>query len=300
MLNQCWLVNYRSDNREGARLAEVIAGLVSVRELDFSRLDAQLSDAARFDRVMVVGGDGTFTTVLNQACDRTSPLRNTPIGLVPIGTANDLAREVGTFDLCRGRSYTELPHLFELLPTRDLSVWELEVDGLSYGFCNYASLGFEGAVVTDFHCWRTRSKLHNRLLNRVMYSAFGLRHLLSFLRGVLIMDENRAVEIASTRGLVISNVKSHMGIGLLSRESDAFDDVIECVRASSPFDYLRMIGAKIHVLPSLRSLYRGREFSVEGVPVNTPLQIDGEPVPSVQRGRVAVRLKGTARILVHL
>jgi hypothetical protein len=90
-----------------------------------------------------------------------------------------------------------------------------------------------------------------------------------------------------------------MGIGLLSCESDAFDDVIECVRASSPLDYLRMMGAKIHVLPSLRSLYRGREFAIEGIPVDTPLQIDGETKPSVRHGRVLARRTGSARILVH-
>src|SRR5204862_2064920 len=46
---------------------------------------------ADVDRLVVAGGDGTLNEVLNGPCD---PSR-TPIALLPMGTANVLARELG-------------------------------------------------------------------------------------------------------------------------------------------------------------------------------------------------------------
>lgn len=299
MRRQLWLINYRSGNWEGARLAEAMTARVSVREIEFSRLREQLQDATEFERVVVVGGDGTFATILNEASDDASPLRHKPIGLLPIGTANDLAREVGTYHLCSGVSHDALPPLFDTLSERQLAIWELEADGVQYGFCNYVSLGFEGAVVSDFHNWRTTSKIQHRLLNRAMYTFFGIQHLFSFVPETYIDDGIRRVTCARARGIIVSNVKSHMGIGVLSDESDPFDDTIECVRASPPFDYARMILAKTGVVPSLRAFHRGRDFSVEGLPPGTPLQIDGESKPAVTQGRMVVRLRGFARVLTR-
>lgn len=297
MSSQCWLINFRSGNLDGARLAEVMKAHVTVVQLDFSQLQDQLRDAARFDRVVVVGGDGTFASILNEAAAESSPLANIPIGLLPIGTANDLAREVGTYGLGRLGAHEELPRIFGDLSERNIAIWELEADGVLHGFCNYVSLGFEGAVVSDFHTWRARSKVQNRILNRAMYTCFGMRHLFSFLPETTIVHDDRTTACASSRGLVISNVQSHMGIGTLCRESSPYDDQIECIRASSPFDYLRMILAKLGVVPSLRAVHRGKEFALEGLPPKTPLQIDGEPKLPVLHGKISVRLKGFARVL---
>lgn len=297
MHKQLWLINYRSGNWEVGRLAEAMRSRVSVRAIDFPRLQEQVQDAAAFDRVIVVGGDGTCATILGEASDELSPLQRAPIGLLPIGTANDLAREVGSYDLCRGVSCDELPQVFESLSERRLAIWELSADDARYGFCNYASLGFEGAVVRDFHTWRTRSKLQNRLLNRAMYTYFGIHHMFSFLPETHLDTGDTRVACARTRGIILSNIKSHMGIGTLSRESDPFDDVIECIRASSPLAYLHMILAKTGVLPAMRAFHRGRDFALEGLPPGTPLQIDGEAKPAVRQGKVAVRLRGFARVL---
>lgn len=297
MNRQLWLINFRSGNWQGARLAQAMSARVSVRELDFSRLRQQLQEAAEFERVIVVGGDGTFATILNEASEDASPLWHKSIGLMPIGTANDLAREVGTYELCTGVPSDDLVSAFDTLSERQLAIWELAADGKRYGFCNYASLGFEGAVVGDFHRWRTKSKLQHRLLNRAMYAFFGARHLLSSIPETLIDERGVGVTCARTCGIILSNVKSHMGIGVLSSESDPFDDLIECVRASPPFDYARMIATKAGLSPSLRALHRGREFSIRGLPPQTPLQIDGETRPAVDGGTVEVRLKGYARVL---
>lgn len=280
-------------------MATAVQGSVAVREIDFNKLDEQLREAATFDRVIVVGGDGTFSTVLAAASGAGSPLSKTPIGVLPIGTANDLAREVGLFDLCRFRRYEELPRLFEMLPQRALSVWEAVADRVAYPFCNYVSLGFEGAVVSDFHAWRATSKIQHRLVNRVIYSWFGLRNITRMLRGARIEHDNTNVDIPSSRGIVVSNIQSHMGVGIIARESDPFDEMIECVRASSPCDYLRMIGAKLHLLPSLRSLYRGKRFLINNLAPRTPMQIDGEPGPEINGGVVFIRHRGFAQVLVN-
>ena len=297
MFRQLWLINYRSGNWQGARLANAIATRVSVRELDFSRLGEQLQESAAFERVIVAGGDGTFATILNEATEPSSPLHHKAIGLFPIGTANDLAREVGTYELCTGVSSDDLVSAFDTLSERQLAIWELAVDGKRYGFCNYASLGFEGAVVGDFHRWRMKSKLQHRLLNRVMYALFGVRHALFTIPETHIDERGASIACARAHGIILSNLQSHMGIGVLSRESDPFDDVIECVRVSSPFDYARMFATKAGLWPSLRALHRGTEFSIRGLPPRTPLQIDGETKSPVDGGTVEVRLKGYARVL---
>jgi len=299
MLRQLWLINYSSGNCEGARLAETMAARVSVRELDFSRLGEQLQEASHFDRVIVAGGDGTFATILNEASEPSSPLQHKALGLLPIGTANDLARELGTYQICDGISGNDLVSVFDTLAERQLAIWELAADGQRYGFCNYASLGFEGAVVSDFHRWRTKSKHQNRLFNRAMYTLFGMRHMFSSIRTATLVDGDVGGACARTGGIVLSNLQSHMGIGVLSRDSDPFDDIIECVRVSPPFDYALMIASKAGLWGSLRPLHRGQEFSIRGLPPRTPLQIDGEPKPVVEGGTVEVRLKGYARVLTR-
>jgi diacylglycerol kinase family enzyme len=60
---------------------------------DVTELDAALDDAGA-DLLVVAGGDGSVHAVVQRLRDR-GQLGETPLGLVPLGTGNDLARAVG-------------------------------------------------------------------------------------------------------------------------------------------------------------------------------------------------------------
>lgn len=294
MKTQCWLVNLRSGRGEGARLAQTLTGKVEVVPLDFSILGEQLQFAAKFHRIVVVGGDGTSASILTA-----EQLPDIPVVLVPIGTANDLARDLGVLRALRGNTWSELPAIVDGFVERSLATWEFECDGVCRPFCNYVSLGFEGAVVSDFNAWRLTASIQSRILNRLMYAYFGLRRLGARLRDVTIEQENgAAVACPITRGLVFTNIRSHMGCGISTPQANAADELLECVVASSPLDYLRMVGSSIGVLPALEALCQGRAFHVSGIPADTPVQIDGEVHPPVLSGHCVFRFRKFVKVLV--
>lgn len=296
MRSQIWLINTQSGRHQGAKVAESVKGLVEIRCLDFSKLPEQLQEASGFDRIAVAGGDGTYSSIL------TSPaLPPRPIGLIPVGTANDLAREVGTYHAFVGRKWHELPSIIDTLTERQLAIWDLTIDGKTQSFCNYCSLGFEGAVVSDFAAWRTQQKTHSSLKNQLMYTWFGLRRMGSILNGLSIRsdtsDTSEPIELAPTRGIILSNIKSHMGIGMTTLESDPTDTLIECVKASSPLDYLRMIACRYNLLSPLKSAHRGTDISVDNIPPHTHVQLDGEALPPIQSGSMRITFRKFVTLL---
>lgn len=293
MPSQLWLVNTRSGGYRGARVLEALRDRVEACALDFSQLSKQLERGSVFNRIVVVGGDGSFASVL------TSPyLPSRPVALIPLGTANDLAREFGMCRAIKGLSWDDLPGLVESLSETPLAIWDLFVDGMTRSFCNYCSLGFEGAVVADFLAWRATQTRHGVFKNRAVYGLLGAKWIATRLRGLTISsDINNAVQVPATRGIVVSNVKSHMGIGVLTPISDPGDNRIECVNASSPLDYLRMIASPMRLLPPLKSLVQGSEITIMGIPAGTHIQVDGEAHPPVMGGTVRVSFKKQTSIL---
>jgi diacylglycerol kinase family enzyme len=293
MIRQIWLINTRSGGHRGREVLKTLTGRVHAIALDFSNLSEQFAIAAQFDRIVVVGGDGTFASVL------TSPgLPPIPVGLIPLGTANDLAREFGMCRAIRGVPWHKLPALIETLSETPLSVWDLSVDSETRSFCNYCSLGFEGGVVSDFAAWRAKQTRHGVLRNRIAYGLLGAKRLCTRLEGLSIHSNSNDVVLApSTRGIVITNVKSHMGVGVLTPESDPSDDRIECVNASSPLDYLRMVLSPLGILTPLKSMITGSEITIKGIPSGTQIQVDGEIHAPVREGTIKISFKKVVSIL---
>ena len=294
MKTQCWLINTRSGRREGERLSKALEPLVTVVPIDFTKLDEQLTFAGRYEHIVVAGGDGTFSAVLTSRL-----LPDRPVALVPLGTANDLARELGTFQALRGQPWKTFPAIIDRFHERPHACWDLRSGEVTLPFCNYISLGFEGAVVSDFDRWRAKAKVHNRILNRLMYVWFGLRHCCIRVRGVGVrVDHGASYFIRPTRGIIFTNIKSHMGCGMAARGIDASDDTIECVVASSPLDYSRMVLSPWSLLPALRSLFRGKRMELSGIEPGTPIQVDGEARPPLSAQDAVITLRKFARVLV--
>jgi diacylglycerol kinase (ATP) len=123
------------------RLRECLRGFASecVVHLTEDRGDARRAASRvapdRFDAVVAVGGDGTINEVVNGLAV------DVPLGIIPLGTANVLARELGI-------PVNDLPAACQLLRT----VHPRPIDlGLANGrrFTLMAGIGFDGAVVQE-------------------------------------------------------------------------------------------------------------------------------------------------------
>ncbi len=105
---------------------------------------AQQADPRRFDAVAVAGGDGTINEAVNGLRD--SPL---PLAILPLGTANVLAAELGL-----PRGLRALAQIAAFCPAR--KVWPGEAVPLAGGgpsrrFLVMAGIGFDAEVVEHVH-----------------------------------------------------------------------------------------------------------------------------------------------------
>jgi diacylglycerol kinase (ATP) len=109
------------------------------------RAGPRLGDAERlareaeadFDAIIAAGGDGTIHAVVNGLAGR--PI---PIGVLPFGTANVLAREIGL-----PRRPEQIAALMAAAPARP--IWPGRVDGRA--FVMMASAGFDSEIVAGVH-----------------------------------------------------------------------------------------------------------------------------------------------------
>jgi len=124
---------------------------------------ARAADPGRFDAVAVAGGDGTINEAVNGLA-----ASDLPLALLPLGTANVLANELG------------LPHDLERLaeiaafaPTRSVRPGEILAEGQNepWRFLLMAGIGFDAEVVDHLDL-----KLKRRL-GKAAYAIESLRQL---------------------------------------------------------------------------------------------------------------------------
>jgi diacylglycerol kinase family enzyme len=273
-------------------LANALGRSASVSELDFARLDELLRGSAAYERVVVAGGDGTVSAVLGHPA---LPAR--PVGVIPLGTANDLCRELGILRALRFVPVKNLPAVLETWTSRRVAVWELSMGGKDITFTNYCSFGFEGSVIDDFCRWRSGCSISSRFLNRAMYAWFGARRLGQRLDSVRVESgEHREAVEAGAMSVIITNLRSYMGLANSNTKSDPGDDKLEYVVTKSVLDYVRMF------LPGfLRMSSTCRELSpplhVHSSSQGIHVQVDGEYLGNLDSAGIAIRLKRHVEIL---
>src|SRR5579883_3499293 len=100
---------------------------------------ARAADPAQYDAVAVAGGDGTINEAVNGLAG--SPL---PLALLPLGTANVLAAEIGL-----PRSLPALARIAAFAPARPVWPGEAVPEGAGPGrrFLIMAGIGFDAEVV---------------------------------------------------------------------------------------------------------------------------------------------------------
>lgn len=250
-------------------------------------------------RVIVAGGDGTVGWVFN-AIHKIKLERDPLVGVLPLGTGNDLSRVLGFGE---GHSrYVDVVHYLKeelnkakptkldrwrvhFVPNRNLGI-RMPVRELFMN--NYLSVGVDALVTLNFH--RTRQSpfyiFSNRLINKMIYFTFGTKDVLEHeckdldQRLDLYMD-NQRVDLPNLEALVVLNIAC-WGAGVRpwtlgtggpdAPKQDFSDGLLEVFCLMSSFHIAQLqIGLSEPIrLGQCSSL----KLSLKGA---APMQVDGEP-----------------------
>lgn len=203
---------------------------------DFTLPGAQLVEQVKglsrdYDRVIVAGGDGTIGLAIQGIVH--GDATNCALGVIPLGTGNDLARELNLLRAFRDGGLDELLGAFLLDDTAPLDLWS--VNGVAT-MVNYLSLGLDGKSTEVFARRRVLGGDHSVLANKLRFAHAGvlsLRHHLpsDFRMRIHRGDSFQDVPLPRRRTVAVLNI-SHYAAGLLRVSGTRPDDgllTIACI-----------------------------------------------------------------------
>ena len=224
---------------------------------DASRL-AQKSLAEGCELVIACGGDGTINEVIGGMAKSRVPLM-----IVPAGTANVLAKELGL-----PQDFAKSANLIKSGKIRRISLGKVN----GHYFILMAGIGVDAGIIAS-----SNARL-KRLLGEGAYWIAGFQQLFRYPFPVFELT----VDGQSHRGsfAVISKAKNYGGPFQITSQADLFSNQFEvCLfQAASRWRYLYYLKSvalgQHRILPDVKVL-RGRKIAALGAP-EVKVQVDGE------------------------
>ena len=272
------IVNPVSGKGKALRLAEDVAVLLRSQGCTVDLKPTQKGGDARafaaesrgFAALAATGGDGTVNEILNGL-----PPEGTPaLAMLPSGTANVLAKELGLPRDAAGLAAV-------LREGREVT-WDLGVEHRSgRKFLLFASAGYDAHVVHLFHAARTGP------IRMWQYVWWGLKNILGYEAPSIAVDLDGTIVEPDAAWVTISNVPSYGGPLVFTPGAKVDDQTFEVMiqRGRRRGDVVRLFWAAIlrwmtgiHLKIRGVTYYQARRVrlsSPDGRPV--PVQVDGDP-----------------------
>jgi diacylglycerol kinase (ATP) len=285
-----FIVNAASGGRRGRWLLEhlrTMFGVERVHPFDGGSLDGVIADCAARGRAAVAcGGDGTVAAILSASHRQGNEV---PIGIVPLGTGNDLARTLGWFtagDLVLSSLRTAT--------VRRIDRWLWSGAGRERAWFNYCSIGFDARVAQRFHAMRRQHSYLFRaaLLNKALYGVASLGEGGGSIAAALRVSAAQPIAVPPWAGaLVLANIPSYAGGARLGPAIVPDDGRLDAFALPPGL----ALGLAVGGMRQARRLDAHRHLAIE---IKRPLamQIDGEPMIAPP-GRYDVRSGGSVAVL---
>lgn len=314
-------VNKGSGGNEGERVLDFLKNKIgeeNVFDIKEDRgptrgLDERASDASFQVRVIVAGGDGTFSWVASAVEQRN--MSNVRLAVIPLGSGNDMSRALGW-----GKKYPGLSKLemyvdsLEKLAPHILDVWKLHVEaspnapdgddahGARPLMCNYLSIGADAFVELRFNQrrWDNPEKYKSRLGNFRAHAVVGAKYMFQLPSkkihvadhiDELLVDGKRIDIPLKLQALIFLNIPSY-GAGLQpwgtigpgrTVAADVGDHTVDDMRVDDR--RFEVIGLKSLTQFGVIKLFgahgvrlaQGRSMKMTLKSESSPFQVDGEP-----------------------
>jgi diacylglycerol kinase (ATP) len=307
-LSIAFLINPISGGGVGKRVYNQLPEIMDSFGFQRGEWKAELTESGRLEeqtdsllasarKVIAVGGDGTIGFVLNRL--RQQDVRDTEIGLIPLGTGNDLGRALGIFRIYNERGLLACVKRLLKAQCVRFDLWDLNG---KLTMASYVSLGMDAAVLHDFDVARKAGKIPTgSLFNKLFYvKAFTQRspHRIAG-KCSLLIDTGKGkqtIELDGTLCCVVGNINSYAA-GARVFPSARFDDrTLEVAVFDRLWKFSLLVGvtrliprfAKV-MGPRIR-LYRARSVEIVGG-AGEYCQVDGEDITGFlkESGRLVIK-----------
>jgi diacylglycerol kinase family enzyme len=263
----------------------------------YERFEDQIKAAlASSECIIAVGGDGTITAVFSVLLKH-QEFKDVKIGLIPLGTGNDLARVLNLYSALVDGGLLYLVRKLMVAKHRIFDLWK--VNG-KFAMANYFSAGIDARIAHDFNRDRAEGKIpgNSVLKNKLHYVKrfFADRSYRLKIGDLHITDESGEVEIFTLenyRTVIIGNIPSFAsGINPFGK-SDMADGLLEVLRIKSIRFFLKAIS-----IGAGRSVIKAKKIELylkEGEFV----QLDGEDFKDRLEMPISIEFGGRVNML-HL
>jgi len=265
--------------------------------------------------ILVCGGDGSVGWVM-ATLDKLNFSQPYPaVGVLPLGTGNDLARTLGWGGGYNGEDLQTIINNMLSCNAVKLDRWlvhckdeEDPTGSKTLKMNNYLSFGIDAKIALDFHTKREANPhlFKSRLVNKAWYAGFGLTNIVHHedLEPILILeiDSKTYVLPKGIGGLIVLNLPSYGGGADLwgkPKEGEKFtpckisDSILEVVAVR---DSLHLGKIQTGLSSGIR-IAQGKEIKIT-ITVSIATQVDGEPW--IQRpGTTIITHLNQARMLMN-
>lgn len=312
-----FLINPVSGKLAGRSLKEcIISELSGVLECDSLDIEYSAKDIenqcndylSNYEIVVVAGGDGTVSQVVKVI----ARLENKPkLGIIPIGTGNDLANSLGVLHIYKSHGLAALLKI--ILRCKVVKLDILSLDN-KFIFTNYLGIGSDAKISGDFNRLRYMPVFRNIcscISNKAFYGLLVLKNILyriPFDIEISYENEYSTTEVITiNKGLceiLITNTKVYAGGVELSSKCRMDDGKFEVTVIRGIREWIQMFFALLlkkpldTISPNLMQFQTDRlELKFAG---DTFYQVDGEKYNSFSKGekKLSVNMISSCEMIV--
>jgi diacylglycerol kinase family enzyme len=252
------------------------------------------------DKLIAVGGDGTVSAVL-RALMKSQVYTDVEVGLIPLGTGNDLARVLNLYGAYANRGLLYLVRQLVQANSRPFDLWKVNGDHV---LANYFSSGIDARIAHDFNKDRASGKIpgNSAFFNKLHYVRrfFGDRaHRLNHvsLRFRDAKGQWHSKNLSRFRTVIIGNIPSFASGANPFLDSNMADGLLEIVPVKSLFRFMGGIGLGTSFVRYFLPNYHAKEIILE-LSDEEFLQLDGEDLTGKLGNRIHISHAGQAQLLV--